>query len=156
MSFCYIVRYSRAHTCMRSAFLTDKIDLYPQCVFSCDCSSSPASAAFGLDSVVVRGKNRFERFLLFTLLMPEHEWISPRTFMHSLFSFKLDTSTIQMFQYSRKEREIAFGKSCRIFRREHPVESFRQRERERERESRHFGQLQFSSLYFELENRNSG
>jgi hypothetical protein len=87
MSFCYIVRYSRAHTCMRSAFLTDKIDLYPQCVFSCDCSSSPASAAFGLDSVVVRGKNRFERFLLFTLLMPEHEWISPRPLKHSFCSF---------------------------------------------------------------------
>ena len=37
---------SRAHTCMRPSFLTVKIELYPQCVFSCDCSSSPASVAF--------------------------------------------------------------------------------------------------------------
>ena len=33
--FFYIIRYSRAHTCMRPSFLTDKIELYPQCIFFC-------------------------------------------------------------------------------------------------------------------------
>ena len=69
----FSILYSRAHTCMRPSFLTDKIELYPQCVFFCDCSSSR--------------KNRFARFLLFTLLIPEHEWISPRPLMHSFCSF---------------------------------------------------------------------
>ena len=86
MSFFYIIRYSRAHTCMRPSFLTDKIDLYPQCVFSCDCCSSPASAVL-LHAFC--GSERQESFsvLLFILVMPEHEWISPRPFMHSFCSF---------------------------------------------------------------------
>jgi hypothetical protein len=35
-----------AHTCMRPSFLTDKIELYPQCILSWECIISPDSAAF--------------------------------------------------------------------------------------------------------------
>ncbi len=48
----YDICYSRVHIWMRPSFVTDKIELYPQCVLFCNCSSSPGLPAFLIDSVV--------------------------------------------------------------------------------------------------------
>ncbi len=79
-------RISLHHYCITFNISFEKIELYRQCVFSCNCRISPASAAFLHGFCGIKRQESF--FVLLCIpVMPEYECISPRPFMHFFSSF---------------------------------------------------------------------
>ncbi len=103
---------------MRPSFLTDKIELYPWCVFSCGFRISPASAAF-LHGLC--GTKRQDSFFVLLCIpgMPEYECISPRPFMPCCSSFSdlthwAERERQRVGEKQRGKRERFFWWHCNI------------------------------------------